>query len=51
MDVLEQLLDAGQDINALTEIKAAPLTLAARTNMVPVLERLVSHGADLDNQD
>ncbi|OQV02259.1 Ankyrin repeat-containing protein [Cladophialophora immunda] len=41
------LLEAGSDVNARDDFNATPLTLAASTGSIPILESLILHGADV----
>jgi len=51
LPVLEQLLEAGADVNLLNDDENAALWFACVSNNIDLLACLISAGADLDNQN
>jgi len=47
LEEVKQLINAGADVNALNQKGFSPLHIAVASNNVPIMEKLVEHGADL----
>lgn len=50
-EIANMLIDAGADVNALTDLKSTPLHNAARMGSVNIAKLLLDHGADSDARD